>query len=401
MPDIAAPDAVDSADLEVVDDILYGPGEGDGGINFRKVEPAVEPAPVVVPPVIPAAPVAQPVVAPAATAPTPPPVSEVPAVIPPIHLQVTAPVAAPVAEPAALVVPTAPVVEPPVVAPTPAPVAEPAIPPVSDRYRVKDWPDEDQAAMAYKARNKDVPLDKCLEIVRGLRAAENPAPAAPAIPQAPARSSAEIATEIATIETKLKEAGTTEGLYNAEIADLNIALARLQPQLIDTQRQEQEHIAAYNRQLQSAWETSEAEAFKLYPDAQDTESEFGQAVAAMLSELSAGNAPILNEPNAPMAVIQLVAARRGVAPKISAPAGETPSVPVVQVPVPGSVVPPVAPPLAADQPRIVQLPSGASSTAQPHVITLAEAQRFVGETDDLDTLDGALFGNGTPKPMIR
>lgn len=315
-----------------------------------------------------------------------------PVVTRPAELQAEQPVEEQVEEPTES--PAEPVVaspaEPIVAAAPVEPVAEPSADP--DPY--EGFSDVERRAVEIRKRNPDLSLEESMDRAKvqlGVAVDPEAEPEEPQEPQAPQQTPQE---RLAELEHLLQEAGQNEGLYTAEIAQLNIEHNRLSAQIAleeaEAKRTREAQEAQQLQAMQAQREASKQNVIALCKhsgqDAEDPNSPIGKAIRTVFEEMQAVDHPDLYDPNAPdlifaKANLRLPEADRIEVRKISSPA--VPSHPVnppsVELPAPGTAQ------------AVLPVPATARS-AQPTSINPADLPRITKEVP-VDQLEASLYGN--------
>lgn len=277
---------------------------------------------------------------------------------------------------------------------TPQPETQtPPTEPKDLRMRLNAFPDVEQEAIKLRrdllAKGTDISLTECITRTEAKYATTNGAEPEPGVDPVEA-----LQAEVETLQQQLKDKGNDEGLYNSEIADLQIQLT---DKVTDLKLAKDKAVTrAENAQASAtkifveARTVSRNKAVELFPAVADAASPLGARTRELLAELQDPDHPdhnLLLARNAPLFVAQLAATELGVQPVAKAPVASStpPTVPATASP-------------ATNVPR-VQPASGSRRTATPTQAT-SEAQVLAqADTMSLEEMD-RLQSGGKPLGFV-
>lgn len=303
---------------------------------------------------------------------------------------------------------TTPAVTEPTADATSSPVTEPTTDPLADvagRYRVDRMSELNQLTVHIMSKNPDMTPSQAEELARkdlNLPATvpspdqtNTTVPSVGVTPPEPVVSPVEeLRNKLGEMENKLTEAGAAEGLFTAEIAQMQSEHAKLAAKLALAEQTEANALADDEAQFMQARNESLKTAKTLHPDMLDPTSALYQKTSEIIAALTKSGDALLESVEAPE-IITLKALRAlGMTAQPQAKAAVQPT---PDATVPTQTTPAVQPPV---------LPGGGRNGggAQPTPADLAGTIQSAFEGDDDSLLTGALFGNGTngfKAPLIR
>jgi hypothetical protein len=208
-------------------------------------------------------------------------------------------------------------------------------------------------------------------------------------------------SEIADIETRLTTAGADEGLYNAEIAKLNIehtkkvaALETAKLRLADAQADAKDEAEEADTAWKTAAAESRAQALELYPAIADKSTPLGKAVSERIEKLNDPKNPdhnILFAASAALTIAAQEAEKLGIQPAKKAAA-------------PPPAKPPVVIPPVTKQAPVSGAASSASDANKPEDAkkkTVAYLQSNEASLQDLDAAQGAAEPSDKLKTLLQ
>jgi hypothetical protein len=218
------------------------------------------------------------------------------------------------------------------------------------RMNLPEGDEVGRLAAAYQHRNRDWPLQQCLEAAQkqlGITPQTATAPAEPDKPKSGLPETVEaVDTAIESLEAERSKALIELRFEDVSAADLS--LRRLDRQRMklekDGERQQVEQTNAYERGFAS----SDAKAIELYEFAGNLESPGSKRMLQIDADLKANGDPLYDSPDKPLRIAQMVAAELKIAPRRK------------DQPAPAKAAAPVAP-----APKKQMLPGGGSSTTPP------------------------------------
>jgi hypothetical protein len=266
--------------------------------------------------------------------------------------------------------------------------AEEQKPKVANRIRLTDLKDQDKALVSTAVQMvKDGLAGSIPEAIAKLsgqpqaKATEQAQQEQEPQEQQPSRTDA-IKSEILEIKAALKEAkdafeGDREMDLLEALADAKAELRLEEFKSEQAQQQEQQQaLTTYEREYADARETVK----QLYPDGENPESEFAQALRAEIARKEQVNPEFFNDPQYPVDLASKVAARLGIAPATAktAPAAKAPQAKQsTSVPVPKVAARPASPVV------------GGNATTNPDATSIGKMLESLN-ADDLDAVAEAL-----------
>lgn len=201
---------------------------------------------------------------------------------------------------------------------------------------------------------------------------------------------------IVAIEAQLDEAGSNDGLFTSEIANLTKEHARLLAEQAVQRAESIRHNDARTAVLRDEREESYQRAASLCPEALDADSVIGQSLSAVIAEAEATQNPLLYDPQAPELFLALANARLPEAQRVELkrPAATNQTTPSEAQPAPTQPAKP--------SPAGVLPVAASARTAQPatRMIDPANLDRAIKEAPT-DVLEAALLGDRTNTVLLR